>query len=218
MPTSSCGKWRGLRLLACNYREIQVAANNEGCYHGNRTNSSWKFWWVLIYISIELCQRDPVIWKCLNYDLCCCLSLQKVLLMFQFMCTTFYWKISLSDLYFDWTMIGLFMSARIAYSRNLFLSRLIKVPWWMDSLSSWIWLSIMKCVLLLIPCCSLQLQHKYWHLLVKKIVLKRKKNSSYSLNIWGIPTLFTIRIHIYVYYLRIYYLANKYCGLSDTWE
>ncbi len=35
MPTSSCGKWRGLRLLACNYREIQVAANYEGCYHGN---------------------------------------------------------------------------------------------------------------------------------------------------------------------------------------
>jgi hypothetical protein len=100
MPTSSCGKWRGLRLLACNYREIQVAANNEGCYHGNKTNSSWKFWWVLISISIELCQRDPVIWKCLNYDLCCCLSLQKVLLMFQFMCTTFYWKMSLSDLLF----------------------------------------------------------------------------------------------------------------------
>jgi hypothetical protein len=52
MPTSSCGKWRGLRLLACNYREIQMAANNEGCYHGNRTNPSqftfWKLWWVLI--------------------------------------------------------------------------------------------------------------------------------------------------------------------------
>jgi hypothetical protein len=36
MPTSSCGKCKELRILACNYREIQMAANYEGCYHGNR--------------------------------------------------------------------------------------------------------------------------------------------------------------------------------------
>ncbi len=40
--------------------------------------------------SIELCQWYQVIWKFLNIDLCCCLRLQKLLLMFQFICKTFY--------------------------------------------------------------------------------------------------------------------------------
>ncbi len=102
--------------------------------------------------------------------------------------------------YFGWSVIGIFMTARIACSCNLFFSCLIMVPWWMDSLSSWIWLSIMKCVLFLI--CTLlflTIATQVLTLTWQKNSFKKKKKSSYSLKFWGVPTLFTIWIHIYVY-------------------